>query len=167
MKSTALFMAAALLILMGLALAQGTGTFRDGLMTSGRQLVRFLPVLIIAVLIAGFIEVLLPQRIVEDLLSDSAGFKGIAIAWFAGIITPGGSIVGLPIIAGLYRTGVGTAVLMTYATSLATLSLMRLPIEAGFYGWRLTALRVGVSLGLPFVAGGLTMLVLRLSEGPH
>ena len=115
-------------------------------------------------MLAGFAETLLPQRLVHDLLSDSSGFKGLAVAWFAGIITPGGSIVGLPIIAGLYRVGVGTAVLMTYATSLATLSILRLPLEAGFYGWRLTALRVGVSLGLPFIAGGLTMLVMRLSE---
>tara|TARA_R110002072_G_scaffold294662_1_gene464959 strand:- start:1610 stop:2104 length:495 start_codon:yes stop_codon:yes gene_type:complete len=164
MKSTALFMAAALLILMGLALAQGGGTFREGMATSGRQLIRFLPILIIAVLLAGFMETLLPQRIVDNLLSDTAGFKGIVIAWFAGIITPGGSIVGMPIIAGLYRAGVGTAVLMTYATSLATLSLMRVPIEAGFYGWRLTALRIGVSLGLPFIAGGLTLLFVRLTE---
>jgi len=164
MKSTALFMAAALLILMGLALAQGGGTFREGLSTSGRQLVRFLPILVIAVLMAGFMETLLPQRVVDNLLSDTAGFKGIAVAWFAGIITPGGSIVGMPIIAGLYRAGVGTAVLMTYATSLATLSMMRIPIEAGFYGWRLTLLRIGVSLGLPFIAGGLTLLVVRLTE---
>lgn len=164
MKTTALFMAAGLLVLMGLALAQGGGTFREGLTTSGRQLIRFLPILVIAVLMAGFMETLLPRRIIDDLLSDSAGFKGIAIAWFAGIITPGGSIVGMPIIAGLYRAGVGTAVLMTYATSLATLSMMRIPIEAGFYGWRLTLLRIGVSLGLPFIAGGLTLLLVRLTQ---
>lgn len=164
MKSTALVMAGALILLMGLALAQGGGTFRAGLHTSGRQLLGFLPILVIAVLLAGFAETLLPRRIVQDLLQDSSGFKGLVIAWFAGIITPGGSIVGLPIIAGLYRVGVGTAVLMTYATSLATLSILRLPLEAGFYGWKLTALRVGVSLGLPFVAGGLTMLVMRLTD---
>ena len=164
MRSTALVMGGALLILMGLALAQGGGTFRDGLHTSLRQLLGFLPVLVIAVMLAGFAETLLPRRLVQDLLSDSAGLKGLALAWFAGIITPGGSIVGLPIIAGLYRVGVGTAVLMTYATSLATLSILRLPLEAGFYGWKLTALRVGVSMGLPFVAGGLTMLVLRLTD---
>ncbi len=32
---------------------------------------------------------------------------------------------------------------------------------AGFYGWQLTALRVGVSLILPLIAGGLTLLALR------
>ena len=79
-------------------------------------------------------------------------------------MTPGGSIVGLPLIAGLYKTGVGTAVLMIYATSLATLSILRIPIEAGFYGWKLTMLRVGVSLLLPLIAGGLTLIVVQFVD---
>lgn len=162
MKTTAIAMAIALAGLMLLAALQGNGTFRTGLATSGRQLLGFLPVLIIAVMLAGFTEVLLPRRLVETWLSDAAGLRGLAIAWFAGIITPGGSIVGLPLIAGLYRGGVGIAVLMTYATSLATLSILRIPLEAGFYGWRLTFIRLGASLVLPFIAGGLTLLFVRL-----
>ncbi len=161
MKGTAIGMFAVLALLAAVALWKGDGTFRGGLATSAHQLVGFLPVIVIAILIAGFLQELLPRGFVERWLSDSAGWKGIAMAWLAGIITPGGSIVGLPIIAGLYRTGVGTAVLMTYATSLATLSLLRIPLEAGFYGWQLTLLRVGVSLVLPFVAGGLTLAALR------
>lgn len=161
MKMTALAMGVALLILALIALAQSPQTLLNGVSTSARQLVGFLPVLVIAMFLAGFTEVLLPKDLVETWLSDSAGWRGLALAWVAGIITPGGSIVGLPIIAGLHRAGVGVAVLMTYATSLATLSILRLPMEAGFYGWRLTALRFAVSLGLPWIAGGLTLLALR------
>ncbi len=159
MKATAIGMAGFLLVLMALAIWQGV--FKDGLQTSGKQLLGFFPILVIAMLLAGFTQVLLPRGLVESWLSDSAGWKGIGIAWIAGIITPGGSIVGLPIIAGLYKSGVGVAVLMTYATSLATLSVLRIPLEAGFYGWQLTMLRVGVSLVLPLIAGGLTMLAQR------
>jgi uncharacterized membrane protein YraQ (UPF0718 family) len=161
MKATALAMLGVLLALMAAALWRGGETFWTGLTTSGRQLVGFLPVLVIAMLLAGFTEALLPKRAVETWLSDAAGWRGIALAWLAGVLTPGGSIVGLPLIAGLHRAGVGVAVLMTYSTSLATLSLLRLPLETGFYGWRLTALRFCVSLVLPFIAGGLTLGALR------
>lgn len=161
MKTTALAMAAVLAILMLIAAFQGHGTFKAGLSTSGRQLVGFLPILVVAVLLAGFTETLLPRAIVENWLSDAAGFRGLVVAWAAGILTPGGSIVGLPLIAGLYRSGIGVAVLMTYATSLATLSILRIPLEIGFYGWRLTAIRVGVSLFLPFIAGGTTLMLVR------
>lgn len=72
------------------------------------------------------------------------------------VLTPGGSIIGLPIAAVLYKTGVGLGALMTYLTSLATLSRLRIPLEIGFYGWRLTGVRIAVSLILPLIAGGLT-----------
>ena len=161
MKATAIGMAGFLIVMMGIALWQGDGVFKAGLTTSAKQLAGFFPILVIAIMLAGFTEVLLPKGFVENWLSDSAGWKGIGLAWLAGIVTPGGSIVGLPIIAGLYKTGVGTAVLMTYAVSLSTLSILRIPLEAGFYGWQLTMLRVGVSLLLPLIAGGLTLLAVR------
>ena len=164
MKSTAIGMIIVLLILMGLALFQGTHVFKAALSNSMHQLIKFLPVLVIVMLIAGFTETLLPKNLVENWLSDASGWRGIAIAWIGGIITPGGSIVGLPIIATLFNAGVGTAVLMTYATSLATLSMLRIPLEVGFYGWKLTLLRIGVSLILPLIAGGLTLLATRIWE---
>ncbi len=162
MKATAITMGLALAALMLFAVFQGNGTFRAGLTASGRQLVGFLPILVIAVMLAGFVDILLPRNLVDNWLSDAAGWRGLFVAWIAGIVTPGGSIVGLPLIAGLYKSGAGIAVLMTYATSLATLSFLRIPLEVGFYGWRLTALRIAVSLVLPFIAGGSTLLLIRL-----
>lgn len=164
MRTTALALFALLALLMVLALLQGSSTFSQAWRASLQQLVRFLPILVIAMLVAGFTETLLPEGLVEEWLSDSAGWRGIALAWLAGIITPGGSIIGLPLIAALYQAGVGLAVLMTYATSFATLSLLRVPLEVGFYGWRITGIRVLVSLVLPFVAGGLTLLLVPLLE---
>lgn len=164
MKATIIAMAGALLLVIALTMFKGSDVFWDGVSTSTRQLVKFAPILIVAIFLAGFVETLLPKELVQQWLSDSSGWKGIGLAWLGGILTPGGSIVGLPIIAGLHRAGVGNAVLMTYATSLATLSLLRVPLEAGFYGWRLTGLRVAVSLILPFIAGGLTMLLESLIE---
>lgn len=164
MKTTAIALFAVLAILMVLALMQGTSTFNQAWRASLVQLLKFLPILVIAMLVAGFTETLLPEGLVETWLSDSSGWRGITVAWFAGIITPGGSIIGLPLIAALYKSGVGLAVLMTYATSFATLSLLRVPLEVGFYGWRITGIRVLVSLILPFVAGGLTLLLVPLLE---
>ncbi len=162
MRDTAIALLIFLVILVALALRRGTDTFLLGLSTSLQQLGRFLPVLVVAMLIAGFSETLLPKDLVERWLSDSSGWRGIGIAWLAGILTPGGSFIGLPLIAALYKSGVGLSILMTYATSLATLSILRIPLEIGFYGWRLTLVRITVSIVLPFIAGGLTLLILPL-----
>ena len=164
MRITVIALFGVLFILIMLAYMQGTGTANQAWRASFVQLLRFLPILVIAMLIAGFSETLIPEGLVENWLSDSAGWRGMTIAWLAGIITPGGSIIGLPLIAALYKAGVGLAVLMTYATSLATLSLMRVPLEVGFYGWRITGIRVLVSIVLPFIAGSLTLLLVPLIE---
>ncbi len=164
MKIAALIFA---IILIGLVIYtwfQGAETFNLALKTTFTQLKGFLPIIILAVAMAAFVEVLMPKSFVENWLSDEAGFKGILFAWAAGIVTPGAGLVGMPLVATLYRAGAGLPVLMTYITSIATLSLMKLPLEAGFYGWKITFIRLGVSLILPLIAGGLTSFLLYVYQ---
>lgn len=165
MRGTAIALLLTLCGLAALALGRGRETFLLGVRTSVEQLVHFLPVLVAAIFISGFTEVLLPRDLVERWLSDAAGLRGISLAWLAGILTPGGSIIGLPLVAALYKAGVGISVLMTYATSFSLLSILRVPIEVSFYGWSLTGIRLLVSLILPFVAGMLTQLLLPFLKG--
>ena len=61
MKGSAIFLMIMLATLMGLALCQSTETFVIGWRTSLQQLIRLLPILAIAMLIAGFTEILLPH----------------------------------------------------------------------------------------------------------
>lgn len=159
MKWAAVFLAVVLFGLIGLAAWKGNGTVQSGFKASLGQGAKLLPILLIAFLIAGFVEVLLPKGFVERWLTDAAGWQGIGIAWIAGALTPAGTIVGLPIAASLYKAGAGIGVLMTYLTSLALLSMIRFPLEVGIYGLKLTLLRVGVSIFLPPIAGGLAILI--------
>lgn len=154
------------LILAALLIAVGVkGELTTALKSSGQSGLRLLPILVVAILMMGCIEVLLPKHLVEKWLSDEAGLKGLGIAWLAGILTPAGSLLGLPIVAGLFKAGVSAAVLVTYLVSLATLSLVRIPIEVGILGARLTALRVAASLVLPPLAG-LTVWALQRLLAP-
>ena len=68
----------------------------------------------------------------------------------------------LPIVAGLQRAGVSMPVLVTYLVSLATLSVIRIPLEVGLIGGRLAAIRFVTCLLLPPVAGVLTRWVAPL-----
>lgn len=55
---------------------------------------RLVPALILAGLIlAGLLQVVIPQEIVARYFGREAGFKGIVIASFAGMLTPGGPMV--------------------------------------------------------------------------
>lgn len=164
MKLTALIFVGLLIAIVFYAWLQGPETFSLAWKNSGKQLMSFAPIIIIAVILAAFAETLMPQDFVKNWLSEESGFRGILLAWGAGIITPGGGIVGMPLVASLYRSGAGLPVLMTYLTSLATLSFLKIPIEASFYGWKITFIRIGVSLLLPLIAGGLTHLFLMVNK---
>lgn len=133
----------------------GAEMVEEGFSTGATQGLKFLPVLVVAFILMGFVEVLLPEDFVDRWLSDASGWKGLGAAWLAGLLTPAGSVTGLPIAAVLMKAGVGAGVLVTYLTSMATLALIRIPLEIGFYGWRLMVLRVASSLILPFIAGGI------------
>ncbi|MCB9762782.1 MAG: permease [Alphaproteobacteria bacterium] len=163
----------AVLILLGVVLGalvviaalKGGDTLNLAMRSTGRQLLGFAPIIVVAIAIAGFAEVLMPQELVERWLSDAAGWRGIAIAWAAGCLTPAGSIVGLPLVAALYRAGVGVGVLVTYVTSFTLLAMIRVPMEVGFIGWRLASLRVVCSLFLPPIAGLLARWLWPLWSG--
>jgi len=145
-----------------IALAKGRETFTLGARTGLEQLAKLLPILLVAMLIAGFTEVLLPKKTVETWLSDASGTRGIAIAWLAGALTPAGTIVGLPIVASLAKVGAGAGVLVTYMTSMALLSFLRVPMEAGIVGTKLTAIRIAASVLLPPIAGLSTQAMFAL-----
>ncbi|MCX4246156.1 permease [Paraliomyxa miuraensis] len=163
MRGALIVMAAFLVVLVGIVAWRGQ--LPEAARASWTQAGQFGPVLVLAMLVVGCTEVLLSKELVERWLSDASGFRGIAIAWGAGFLTPGGSLVGLPIVAGLHRVGVGPSVLVTYLVSLATLSAIRIPMEVGLIGWRLATLRFLACLGLPPLAGLLTRVLLPLLRG--
>ena len=159
MKSAIISMLIVGVLLIIMAVIRGPETLSAGVKATAGQLLKFAPILIIAIIIAGFAEVLIPSGFVEKWLSTNSGYKGILFAWMAGILTPGGSIVGMPLIAAMYSTGAGVGVLVTYASSMALSSFVKLPMEIAFYGWKFAAIRVGATLLLPPLAGVAAVLI--------
>lgn len=117
------------------------------------QATMLLPLLTLAVLVAACVEVLVPPAWLQTWLGDAAGARGIGLAWVAGALTPGGGPIGLPLAAALSRAGASTPVVLTYVLSLSSLSLIRLPLEWGILGGRLTAMRWLACLLVPPAAG--------------
>ena len=125
-------------------------------------LVRFLPIIIVSFLAAGFAEVLVPREWVRETLGESSGLRGIAIATAAGVITPAGPFVSMPIAAVMIRSGAGTGPVVAFLAGWSLLAVHRLVAwEAPILGWRFAALRYAVCLVLPLLAGLLARAVTR------
>lgn len=139
--------------------------FRQGLGIAWRTVKGIAPMLLIAIIAAGFLEQILPGPVIGDLIGPQSGLYGVGLAILVGAITPGGPIVSFPLIVALANAGAGGAQVMAFVTSWSTLAVMRIivfeiPVIGPQFAFRrfvtslfiapvvgLIALALGVSLG--------------------
>lgn len=146
--------AAIALITGAICYARGKGVFLRGLDDAAAMMWQVLPKVAGALLMAGFVQVLLPDELVVKWIGKDAGFKGIMIACLAGALTPGGPMLSFPMVAALYRMGADISSLVAYLTAWELLGVQRILIwDLPLMGVKFMALRVAVSLFLPVLAG--------------
>jgi uncharacterized membrane protein YraQ (UPF0718 family) len=107
-----------------------------------------------AMLIAAFVQALLPRDKIAKYVSEEAGARAISIATVVGMMTPGGPMTSFPIVRALKEAGTGRSPLIAYVTSWSTMGFQRtLNWEVPLLGADFALLRFVSSLPLPFIAG--------------
>lgn len=129
------------------------GSHRRGLKLAWATLKRTLPLLIVAFVIVGYVNVLAPQDVVSAWIGPGSGWRGLFVGTAAGMLLPGGPYVVFPLIAALYRAGAGVGPTVAMITSWAGLALLSVSFELPFLGWRFSVLRLGLSLLVPALVG--------------
>lgn len=115
--------------------------------------------LVLAFVIVGFVNALSPTELVKKWIGPESGWGGLLLAEGMGMLLPGGPYVVFPLITVLYQAGAGLGAVITLITSWATQSFLTVTFELPFMGWRFTAIRWGLSLLVPFLAGVVAQLV--------
>ena len=106
------------------------------------------------VLLAGFIQVLVPKDAVAGWIGEKSGLRGIAIAAVTGMLTPGGPVTAFSLVVALRASGADRSALVAYVTAWSLLGVQRLLIwELPLMGSEFALLRFTVSALLPIVAG--------------
>jgi uncharacterized membrane protein YraQ (UPF0718 family) len=136
-----------------LAWRRKDGSLGKGLTLSVNSFRRTAPLLLVAFLIVGFVEVLAPQDLIADWIGPESGLQGILIGEIAGMLLPGGPYVVFPLIAALYKAGAGFGPALAMVTSWAGLALLSVSFEIPFLGWRFTLIRLALTLPFPFLVG--------------
>jgi uncharacterized membrane protein YraQ (UPF0718 family) len=132
---------------------RGGGEHLVGLKSAGNLLLQITPLLILAFIIAGMVQVLVPHEIISRWVGMESGFRGILIGSAIGGILPGGPFVSMPIVAGLLRTGASIGTMVALLTAWSLLAFTRLPIEVGLLGWKFTFIRLTCVFFFPPIAG--------------
>lgn len=147
------------LILLVYAWRQGDGSHRRGLVQGWQTLKRTWLLLLVAFVIVGYVNVLSPQDLIQQWLGPESGWGGLLLAELIGVLLPGGPYVVFPLIGVLYIAGAGLGPAVTLITSWAMLALISVTFELPFMGWRFTAVRWGLGLPFPILAGALAQLL--------
>lgn len=125
-------------------------------------LLEVLPRMIAAFLIAGLIQAIIPEELIAPWMGAESGWRGLLIAMGLGAITPGGPMMQFPIVASLYRMGVGIGPLISYLTAWSVIGIHRAIVwELPFLGARVVAIRLAASLAFPVLAGWFSTLLWR------
>jgi uncharacterized membrane protein YraQ (UPF0718 family) len=118
-----------------------------------------IPRLVPALILAGMLQVVIPQETVAHYFGQRSGLTAIVMASLAGVITPGGPMVSVPLLVVLANSGMALGPLVAYMTAWSLFGMQRIIAwEAPLMGWHFVAVRTASSLFFPIVAGWLVML---------
>lgn len=114
------------------------------------------PRLVPALILAGMLQVVIPQDTVARYFGSQSGLSAIFMASAAGIVTPGGPMVSVPLLVVLSNSGMALGPLVAYMTAWSLFGMQRIIAwEAPLMGWRFVAVRTASSFVFPIPAGWL------------
>jgi len=138
----------------------------EGFKVGLKQLLRVLPVVLIAFVFSGMLEALIPDAFIQNWLSREAGIKGILVGTIGGMLLAMGPYASFPIIASMYGAGASLGTTVSLITGWTLLGLSRLPYEGGFLGFRFTLLRMAFSFPFCLAVGFIAHIIDTLNLLP-
>lgn len=152
-----------LIVLVAVAYSRGgTELVQEGIGGGFDMLQKFALLFVVAFLVAGLAEKLIPHEWISRVLGEESGWRGLVIATAAGMLTPSGPFISLPVAAALLKSGASSAAVITYVAAWMLLAIHRFFIwELPFLGTQTAILRWGVCLFLPLLAGFVTRAITR------
>ena len=157
--STILMMAAAVIMLIAVYW-KAPAAAQKGLTATGSLMLEITPRMIAAFTLAGLFQAVVPEDVIVRWMGHGSGIRGLLIGMTLGSVTPGGPMTHFPVIASLFKMGVGVGPLVAYLTAWSLFGLQRIIMwEIPFLGPKVVLLRVAVSILFPFITGWLCELL--------
>ena len=156
LDTSTLLLAAVAVVLAILAYLKDPGLPMLGAKNGVSMLAFVIPRMVVAIILAGLMQVLVPQDFVSRHFGQGGGVRALLLATRAGMITPGGPMVTVPFMVALANSGAALSSLVAYMTAWSLFGLQRIIAwEAPLMGWRFVVARVVPSLAFPVIAGWL------------
>ena len=160
MDTSTFVMMAAAAVMLAAVYYKSPAAASAGLSATGSLILEITPRMIAAFTLAGLFQAVVPQEVIVRWMGHGSGMKGLLIGMSLGGVTPGGPMTHFPVIASLFKMGVGVGPLVAYLTAWSLFGLQRVIMwEIPFLGPKAVAIRFAVSFFFPCLAGWLCEVI--------
>jgi len=124
-----------------------------GIKKGALMFLRLLPTLVLMLALVSVVLFLIPEEKLTKYMGEGSGFAGwITAALFGSVaLIPG--FIAYPLCGILVKSGVAYSIIAVFITTLMMTGFLTLPVEARFFGWRVSIIRNLVSLAAALFIG--------------
>ena len=120
---------------------------------------KLLPTLVTMLALVSIMFFIIPNDTLVSLIGKDSGIKGYLIAAVIGSVSLIPGFIAFPLCKILIVNGVEYSTVAIFITTLTMVGILTLPVEAKFFGWKVSILRNVLSF-VAAIAIGITMIFL-------
>lgn len=134
-----------------------------GLKRGAMQFLKILPTLLTVIIFVSIAMFFIPEEMILKNLGDEAGIAGYAGAAIVGSISLIPGLISYPLAGMLLESGVSYGILALFITTLKMVGVMTIPVEAKYFGMKVTLMRNGLSMLGAMVIGVIMAIIFSLT----
>lgn len=112
-----------------------------------------IPLLLCAFVVVGFMNVLIPEKVLLSWLGAESGWKGLVIGPAIGALVQGGPYAFFPLFGALFRDSISIGAAIAMITAWGMINVGHLPYEFTFLGSRFVILKYATYIAVPTLVG--------------
>ena len=126
------------------------------------QFFKILPALLSVIIIISIVLHFVSNDLIAEYLGENAGLEAYLSAAVLGSVSLLPGFIAYPLAGILVKTGVSYAVIAVFITTLMMVGVMTIPIEAKYFGIKLTLIRNALSFLGAIIVGAVMVFVYAL-----
>jgi len=134
-----------------------------GLKKGALQFLKLLPTLLSVIILVSIAMYFIPEKMLIKYFGDQAGVLGYLSAALVGSVSLIPGFISYPLSGMLVESGVGYGVIALFITTLKMVGIMTIPLEAKYFGMKVTLIRNGLSFIGAIVIGTIMALFFALT----
>lgn len=158
---TAMIFITAAMVLISL-MADRTKTWQ-GIKKGFIQFLKVLPTLLSVIIIVSIVLYFVSDEMLMKYLGNSAGWQAHTAAAIIGSVSLLPGFIAYPLAGILVKSGVGYGVIAVFITTLMMVGILTIPIEAKYFGMRITLVRNLLSLAGAIIVGAAMAYVFAIT----